>query len=141
MANVTGGDLHRLWRVSEVHLPRIADAFFDASRTLGGATGDQSAFPADDVGSPGTGFLVSSVGGAWEELRFTMQALLTHMGDVVVEASQGVRVATEVFNRTDSENAEGILEAYHREYGNSDVNSLPPAPGAADYPVRPASAS
>lgn len=137
MANVTGGDLHRLWRVSEVHLPRIADAFYDASQALGGAAGDRSAFPADDVGSPGTGFLVSSVGGAWEELRFTMQAVLTHMGDVVVETAQGVRVATEVFNRTDGENAEGILEAYHREFGNTDANSLPPAPLSSDYPVRP----
>jgi hypothetical protein len=137
MANVTGGDLHRLWRVSEVHLPRIADAFYDASQTLGGAVGDRSAFPADDAGSPGTGFLVSSVGGAWEELRFTMQAILTHMGDVVVETARGVRVATEVFNRTDDENAEGILEAYHREHGNTDVNSLPPAPWSPEYPVRP----
>jgi hypothetical protein len=137
MADVTGGDLHRLWRVSEVHLPRVADVFYEAGRVLGGATGNRSAFPADDVG-PGTGFLVSSVGGAWEELRSTMQSLMTHMGGVIDDAARGVRVATEVFDRTDGENAETILEAYHRENLGTDPNSLPPDRESYPVPPRPA---
>jgi hypothetical protein len=137
MADVTGGDLHRLWRVSEVLLPRVADVFYDASRALAGASGNSAAFPADDAAYPGSTFTISSVGTAWGNLRSTMQAIMNHTGDVVMEAAQGVRVATAVFDQVDSENGKSILESYHETQAQSDPNSLPPVPGSTDYPVRP----
>jgi hypothetical protein len=141
MAEVTGGDLHRLWRVSEVLLPRVADVFYDASRTLGGAAGNSAAFPADDAAYPGSTFMVSSVGTAWENLRSTMQSIMNHAGDVVMEAAQGVRVATAIFDQVDEENGKSLLDAYHetqaQDYPKPDPNSRPPVPGSPDYPVRP----
>jgi len=34
---IMGGDLYRLWRVSDVHLPRVTDVFYDANRKINGA--------------------------------------------------------------------------------------------------------
>ena len=153
--NVTGGDLYRLWRVSEVNLPRVADVFYDASTALGGATGSSTAFPARDSVYPGSSFKISALGAAWEDLRFTMQAIMTEMGDVVMDTARGVRVARELFDRVDRESGKTLLEAYMGPAGASvhtagpggrvghdysEPASNPPVPGTPDHPLRPDSA-
>ncbi|MEU4619314.1 hypothetical protein AB0G04_04935 [Actinoplanes sp. NPDC023801] len=147
--NVTGGDLYRLWRVSEVNLPRVADVFYDAGHLLGGATGGSTAFPAHDSAYPGASVKVSALGSAWEELRSSMLSIVTHMGDVVMETARGVRVAREMFDRVDTENGKSILESYmgpadgtlapgaKRGHDYSEPASNPPTPGTSEQPVRP----
>ncbi|GAA4951437.1 hypothetical protein [Actinoplanes utahensis] len=153
--NVTGGDLYRLWRVSEVNLPRVADVFYDAGQALGRAAGGSTAFPARDSVYPGASFKVSALGTAWEDLRSTMQSIMIEMGDVVMDTARGVRVARELFDRVDQESGKTLLEAYMGPEGTSvtvaepggraghdysEPASNPPVPGTPEHPVRPDSA-
>ncbi|MEU8238263.1 hypothetical protein AB0C07_08465 [Actinoplanes missouriensis] len=143
--NVTGGDLYRLWRVSDVHLPRVADVFYDANRLLGGASGGADAFRVNAPAYPGSSFMTSSIGGAWQELRTELQLLMAQVGDTVLDGARGVRTAALVFNETDVSNAEdllivdavgGPLGDYLRQPANhdpADVASHPPAAGSEDH--------
>ncbi|WP_430786193.1 hypothetical protein [Actinoplanes sp. G11-F43] len=143
--NVTGGDLYRLWRVSDVHLPRIADVFYDANRLLGEAAGGSDAFRANTPAYPGASVMISTAGLAWQELRGELQLMMALVGDTVLEAARGVRTAALVYNETDLANAddlieigtvEGMLGDHLRQAINhdpADVPSNPPSPGAEDH--------
>jgi hypothetical protein len=136
MAEVVGGDLYHLWTVSEVHLPRIASVFYGAGGIMG-LPGTDLYIPASDSGSllpP-----VSAVENAWYAFRSELQSLMIEMGDVVMDAAQGVRHATEVFDHVDAANGRSILDAYMAtEHDAADIPSNPPAPGDPDRPRRPA---
>jgi hypothetical protein len=138
--DVTGGDLYHLWRVSEVHLPRVADVFYDANRLLGGVaanTGD--AFRDDTPVYPGASFLTSSVGAAWDELRSEMQAMTEQIGSTILEAAEGVRQATQAYLEADVRSRD-LLSRYLADPANHDPHdpaSNPPAAGADDNPGRP----
>src|SRR5690349_1766857 len=113
MAEQVGGeDLYRLWLVSEAYLPRLASTFYDVGRMLGGPATDSPYRPANDHGFPGPRATVDPVSAGWEALRAEMQALVVDVGDVILEAAQGVRVATEVFDHVDAENGKSVLRAY-----------------------------
>lgn len=139
--NVTGGDLYHLWRVSEVHLPRVADVFYDANRLLGGPgrnSGDS--FRDNTAVYPGSSFMTSSVGAAWEDVRAEMQAMMAQIGATILDAAQGVRAATQAYIEVDHANA-NLLNQYLRDPLNhdpADNASNPPAPGADDNPGQPA---
>lgn len=143
--NVTGGDLYRLWRVSEVHLPRVADVFYDANRLLGGAatrTGDS--FRDDTPVYPGSSFLTSSVGAAWDDVRAEMQAMTAQIGTTILEAAQGVRAAIAAYLEADGGARATLLSAYMSDPLNhdpADAASNPPAAGADDDPGTPVPAS
>jgi hypothetical protein len=135
MAEVVGGDLYHLWTVSEVHLPRIASVFYGAGGIMGLPSTDLY-IPASDSGSllpP-----VSAVENAWYAFRSELQSLMIEMGDVVMDAAQGVRHATDVFNRVDTANGKSILDVYmETDHDAGDIPSNPPAPGDPDRPRRP----
>ena len=140
VANVTGGDLYHLWRVSEVHLPRVADVFYDANRLLGGSgrnSGDS--FRDNTAVYPGSSYMTSSVGAAWENVRAEMQAMMAQIGTTVMDAAQGVREAREAYIAVDEANRK-LLEQYLHDPLNHDPNdaaSNPPAAGAEDNPGEP----
>jgi len=140
--NVTGGDLYRLWRVSEVHLPRVADVFYDANRLLGGAGRDSGdSFRDNTAVYPGSSFMTSSVGAAWEGVRGEMQAMMAQLGTTVLDAAEGVRAATQAYLEADDRARAGLLSSYLNDPLNhdpADVASNPPAAGADDHPGTPA---
>jgi hypothetical protein len=135
MAEIVGGDLYHLWTVSEVHLPRIASVFYGAGGIMGLPSTDLY-IAASDSGSllpP-----VSGVENAWYAFRAELQSLMIEMGDVVMEAAQGVRHATEIFNQVDAANGRTILDAYmETDHDPRDVATNPPAPDDPDRPRRP----
>jgi len=141
VANVTGGDLYHLWRVSEVHLPRVADVFYDANRLIGGPgknSGDS--FRDNTPIYPGSSVMTSSVAAAWENVRSGIQAMTEQLGSTVLHAAQGVREARQAYIETDTANA-AKFDAYLHDPVNhdfSDPGSNPPAPGSADDPGTPA---
>lgn len=123
-----GGDLHHLWRVSEVHLPRIADVYYDANRAVAGLTA--------------SGALAGSVADSWDDLRAELQGMFAQVGDAVLAAADGVRLATRVYVDADQASADA-LAGYLADPANHDPaspESNPPVAGADDdpgLPVRP----
>ncbi|WP_282756417.1 hypothetical protein [Actinoplanes sandaracinus] len=116
----------------------MAGVFYDAGRMLGSTAADSPYFAADNHGFPGPRATANPVTAGWEGLRAEMQNLVIEVGDVILDAAQGVRVATEVFDHVDAANGKSILEA-HREQWHPDPGtaSSPPSPTAEDRPVRP----
>lgn len=138
-AEVTGGDLYQLWRVSEVLLPRVADVFYDANRLLGGSTGGSDSFRVGGPAYPGSSVMSSAIGTAWEDLRSEMQAMMEQIGTTVLDAGQGVRVATQAYLDVDVANAD-LLREHLADPHNlipGDVASHPPVPGSPEDPGRP----
>ena len=139
-ANIVGGDLYHLWRVSEVHLPRVADVYYDAYYLLGGAQSDGSAmFYADAPAYPGATAMVSSAGAAWASLRDELMRMYAQTGDTTLGAAQGLREARQAYVETDQANADA-LSTYLADPNNHDPNNLssnPPKPGDPDYPRKP----
>ncbi|AEV81878.1 hypothetical protein ACWT_0864 [Actinoplanes sp. SE50] len=136
---VTGGDLFHLWRVSEVHLPRIADVFYDANRLLGGSTGGGDSFRVNGPAYPGSSVMISGIGAAWEDLRSEMQLMMEQVGTTVLDAAQGVRNATQAYIDVDNENA-NLLRDYLNDPDNvdrADAASNPPVPGSDEDPGKP----
>jgi hypothetical protein len=139
VAEVTGGDLFRLWRVSEVHLPRVADVFYDANRLLGGSQGGAGSFRAGAPAYPGSSVMTSAIGGAWEVMRSELQAMMEHVGTTVLDAAQGVRNATQAYLDVDTANAELLREYLDdpRNLNPADASSNPPTAGSDDDPGAP----
>ena len=138
---VTGGDLYHLWRVSEVHLPRIADVFYDAYRLVAGAAAgnDEGGFRANAEAYPGSVAMTSTVGLAWAHLRDELQTMFAQIGSTVLAGAQGIRDATKAITDSDAGNAD-LLAKYIADPINlnkSDGASNPPAPGADDNPGQP----
>ncbi|SDT67416.1 hypothetical protein [Actinoplanes derwentensis] len=142
-AEVTGGDLFHLWRVSEVLLPRVADVFYDANRLLGGSAGDGGSFRVSGPAYPGSSIMTSAIGTAWEDLRAEMQAMMEQVGTTVLDAGQGVRNATQAYLDVDTANANLLRDhlADPRNLDPSDVPSNPPLPGSAEDHGEPYPAS
>ncbi|WP_430782559.1 hypothetical protein [Actinoplanes sp. G11-F43] len=136
---VTGGDLFRLWRVAEVHLPRVADVFLDANRLLGGSTGGSDEFRISGPAYPGSSVMASAVGAAWENMRAELQAMTEQIGVTVLDAAQGVRNATQAYIDIDAANAD-LLREYLDDPNNLDrasAASNPPLPGSDEDPGTP----
>ncbi len=123
--DVTGGDLYVLWRVAQVHLPRIADVFYDANRLLGGNAGSSTsrAFRANEAAYPGSSFMTSSVGAAWEDLRVEMQLMMEQLGTTILDTAEGVMKAAHAFEEADLSNAE-LLDDYLRDPANLNPDDL-----------------
>ncbi|BCY14180.1 hypothetical protein [Actinoplanes sp. L3-i22] len=141
MADVTGGDLFVLWRVAQVHLPRVADVFYDANRLLGGNGSGSTgrAFRANEAAYPGSGFMTSSVGSAWSELCLEMQLMMEQIGTTILDTGDGVMAAAHAFEEVDRGNAD-LLNDYLRDPAEHDPDDPvvnPPSPWAADYPGTP----
>ncbi|MEV6811058.1 hypothetical protein [Micromonospora sp. NPDC051296] len=144
MAEIVGGDLYRLWRVSEVHLPRIADVYYDAARVVAGARGSGSSSDADAFRDstpvyPGSTVLSSPVGAAWAQLRNELQRMYTQIGDTVLVGAEGIRQASQAYLDTDLVNSDA-LQLYlddPRNHNPNDPASNPPAAGADDHPGTP----
>jgi hypothetical protein len=143
--DITGGDLYHLWRVSDVHLPRIADVYYDATRLVGGAEttasggSDADAYRAGVAAYPGASILVSPIGTAWAGLRDEMQSMYGQIGGVILAAAEGVRKATQDFVTEDMVNADK-LNKYKNDPNNHNQNdpaSNPPAVTADDNPGTP----
>ncbi|MBN1173291.1 MAG: hypothetical protein JXA67_14045 [Micromonosporaceae bacterium] len=153
---ITGGDLYYLWRVSDVHLPRIADAYFDATRLIAGAAStsvagsqsssggptashDSDAFRAGSPAYPGASIMTSRVGAAWAGLRDDLQSMYAQVGGVILAGAEGVRKATQGFVDADTANADK-LNAYKNDPANHDPQapaSNPPIPGSEEDPGTP----
>lgn len=142
MAEIVGGDLYHLWRVSDVHLPRIADAFYDANRLLAGAQSggsDRDAFRDNAPVYPGASFMTSTIGAAWAELRDELQSLYAQNGEIILGAADGLRRAMDIFVTADLCNADALSQ-YLADPANHDPNdpaSNPPRPGSEDDPGEP----
>ncbi|MEQ4306029.1 hypothetical protein ABNF97_32360 [Plantactinospora sp. B6F1] len=140
MAEIVGGDLYHLWRVSDVHLPRIADVYYDASRALGGATGDDGGgFRANTPTGPGGTIMSSAGAAAWGALRDEMQRMYTQTGGTILNAADALRRARQAYVDADLASADALSQ-YLADPANHDPNnpaSNPPAEGADDHPGEP----
>jgi hypothetical protein len=140
MAEIVGGDLYHLWRVSEVHLPRIADVYYDASRALGGATGDDGgSFRANTPVGPGGSIMSSAGAAAWGALRDEMQRMYAQIGGTCLNAGEGIRRAHQAYVDSDMASADALSQ-YLKDPANHNPNdpaSNPPQPGADDDPGKP----
>jgi hypothetical protein len=149
MGRIVGGDLYHLWRVSDVHLPRIADVYYDANRTLNGGkststgpfdvTYDTEAFRESTPAYPGATAMSSPVAAAWADLRDEMQIMYAQIGETVLNAAEGVRRATQAYIDADLINADALTNymADPANHDPTDPASNPPAPGSAEYPGEP----
>lgn len=122
---VTGGDLYSLWRVSDVHLPRIADVYYDANRELA-----RAAYSGAEM--------TESVGAAWMELCDELQVMYAQVGTTILVAADGLRKATRAFVDADMASADA-LEKYRSDPTNHPTGreSNPPAKGDDDHPGQP----
>ncbi|MFC6014657.1 hypothetical protein ACFP2T_00400 [Plantactinospora solaniradicis] len=140
MAEIVGGDLYHLWRVSDVHLPRIADVYYDASRALGGATGDDDgAFRANTPTGPGGTIMSSGGAAAWGDLRDEMQRMYGQIGGTILNAGEAIRRAQRAYVDADMASADALSQYLH-DPTNHDPNnpaSNPPRQGADDHPGEP----
>lgn len=149
--NVTGGNLYHLWRISDVHLPRVADVFFDATRLISGGAASTSApvggqapvthhdsdgFRANTAAYPGASIMTSSIGAAWADLRDELQFMYAQIGETVIEAAQGVRQATDAFLHADGGNAD-LLKNYLNDPTSHDLKNPASNPPVADSPDDP----
>lgn len=141
MASIVGGDLYHLWRVSEVHLPRVADAYYDAGRAIGEARAyDADAFRSDMPSYPGaTSASYSPVGRAWAQLCDELQRMYAQIGGTCLAAAEGLRRARQAFVDADLANADALSDylADPTNHDPDDPSSNPPAPGSADDPGTP----
>jgi len=141
MAEIVGGDLYRLWRVSDVHLPRIADVYYDAGRLIAGASsGDDDAFRNSTPAYPGASVMTSPVGAAWEQLRNELQRMYAQIGGTVLLGAEGIRDAMQAYVDEDMVNADA-LDKFLAEPANHDPHdpaSNPPAEGSDEEPGEPA---
>jgi hypothetical protein len=113
--DVTGGELYHLWRVSEVHLPRIADIYYDANRLVAGAaTGSEGGFGLNAPAYPGSSVMVSAIGAAWAQLRDELQEMYAQIGGTVLEAAAGVRLGTQAIIAADADGS-NELEKFLRD--------------------------
>jgi len=141
MVEIMGGDLYHLWRVSDVHLPRIADVYYDASRGLGGATGaDEGGFRDNTPAYPGASVMSSAVGAAWAALRDEMQAMYTETGQTILNAGEALRRAQRAYVEADMARSDALSKILSDpDYHNpNDPASNPPAENAPDHPGEPA---
>ena len=142
---ILGGDLYHLWRVSDVHLPRIADVYYDANRILSGAKAsgaggqDTDAFRESAPAYPGATAMTSPVAAAWAELRDELQRMHAQIGETVLDAADAVRRAIETYVEADlvSADALAVYMADPANHDPADAASNPPAEGADDHPGRP----
>lgn len=140
---ITGGDLWHLWRVAEVHLPRVADVFYDASRLAGGGGSDGSSdggFRANAPAYPGaTSAMTSTVAAAWSGLASEIQTMFNDVGTTILDAAEGVGAAIQTFIDSDVVSADA-LQVFLDDKNKHDPGSPasnPPVPGDEDYPVAP----
>ena len=154
---ITGGDMYHLWRVSAVHLPRVADVYYDATRILGGAkttttpipgapdyiapetSHDTDAFRDNKPIYPGSGTMSSAVGAAWAQVRDEMQNMYAQVGGTILAAASGIGKAMQDFVDADLVNADELdkYKADPTNHNPHDPASNPPAPGAEDDPGTP----
>jgi hypothetical protein len=141
MAEIVGGDLYHLWRVSEVHLPRIADVYYDAGRDLHAASGDgPDRFRAGTPAGPDGTVMSSTVGAAWADLRAELMGMYREIGETVLDAAAAVRHAQQAYVEADLANADA-LSTYLADPAKHDPNdplSNPPSGDADDHPGVPA---
>lgn len=140
MADVTGGDLYRLWRVSEVLLPHIADTYYDANRLIGTAAAgnDEGGFAANTPVHSSSSVTFSATGGAWADVRDQLQEALAELGTTILDAADGVRSAREAYEASDARAAQE-LRRYLKDGKShpSDPASNPPVPDSDDDPGKP----
>lgn len=140
MAEVTGGDLYCLWRVSEVLLPRIADVYYDANRMIAGAAAgnDEGGFASNTPVGAGAAVTYSATGAAWAAVRDELQDTFAGIGTVVLDAAEGVRIAREAYEKTDAEAAQEFKRILADPTSHpKDPASNPPAPGSDEDPGKP----
>ena len=141
---ITGGDLSHLWRVSDVHLPRVADVYYDAGRLVGGARSgaagaDTAGFRANASAYPGaTTALTSTIGNAWGVLRDELLTMYADVGHTVLDAAEGVRQAMKDFVDADMVSADA-LSTYLADPANAPTSpqSRPPVAGSDEDPGAP----
>lgn len=141
MAEIVGGDLYHLWRVSDVHLPRIADVYYDAGRLIAGAAGDDTGgFRANTPAYPGSTYMSSAGAAAWSALRDELQRMYAQIGGTCLNAAEGIRRAHQAYVDADMASADALSQ-YLADPANHDPNdpaSNPPKEGDDDYPGEPA---
>lgn len=142
MADITGGDLYHLWLVADVHLPRVADAFYDVGRRLAHTRGaDGSMFPADSPAPGAPSSVHTSVPGtAWSELRDELLRMYAQIGGACLAAARGLDTAMKAFVAVDMANADALRHylANPANHDPDDPADNPPEPGSPDDPGKPA---
>ncbi len=125
-----------------MHLPRIADVYYDAGRIVSGAKGnDAEGFRASMPAYPGAASAMSSpVGAAWAELRDELQRMYAQVGETILTAAEGIRTATQAYVDADMASADALSRylADSTNHNPNDPASNPPAEGADDNPGEPA---
>lgn len=138
--DVTGGELYHLWRVSEVHLPRIADMYYDANRLVAGAAaGSEGGFGLNAPAYPGSSVMISAIGDAWGRLRDELQEMYAQIGGTVLEAAAGVRLGTQAIIAADTDGSDELAKflndpALHKPSPESNPPVGDDAPGTPILP-------
>lgn len=135
MTQILGGDLYHLWRVSDVHLPRIADVFSRAIDAIAGVPAGDAIFRADAsiyIGGP----THSSVGEAWDDLRAELEQLLKDAILSIDCAEYGLRKAQQAYVDADLASADALSKylADPINHDPLDPASNPPPRGSVEDP-------
>ncbi|MFD0558248.1 hypothetical protein FB566_3547 [Stackebrandtia endophytica] len=143
MADVTGGDLYKLWTVANVHLPNVAAVYTSGSSEMGGNQGDiRGAFETGGEGPHGQ----TIYGGpceAFYSLHSEFQHVLAQTGQNLLDTASAVNKAIENFSEEDTaagNDLDSILEGDPYDgtqlHDPNDPSQNPPAepPGEPDFP-------
>lgn len=81
-----GVELNDLWHAGKIGMPRIAEAYVEANRTLASTSNHEGAFSRGYGGEYGGGSSSGKVMGPWTQHRNTIQTVLGNTANNVVEA-------------------------------------------------------
>lgn len=133
-----GVKLVDLWHAGRIGLPRIAEAYVEANRTLAGTADSDDAFSRGYGGEYYTGGASSGqVAGPWSELRNAIQTVLGNTANNVEQAGVVLVHIANAYADTDADAATALRQAWDdREVDPTDPRDKPLETGLPD-PVFP----
>jgi hypothetical protein len=118
-----GVELVALWHAGRIGLPRIAEAYVEANRTLAGTASGDGAFSRGYGGEYYTGGASSGqVYGPWTQLRNTIQTILGNTANNVEQAGVVLVQIADAYAQTDAAAADRL----RREWDNRAVDPTDP---------------
>jgi hypothetical protein len=118
-----GVELADLWHAGKIGMPRIAEAYVEANRTLAGTANHEGAFSRSYGGPSYSGGASSGkVMGPWTQQRNTIQTILGNTANNVMEAGAVLVHIADSYAQTDGAAATRL----QREWDNRAVDPTDP---------------